>query len=211
MPHPFIPIDPPPTEPNFSWSDWDPYAAVGSPPVDRVEELGLCSDRALVAYTIALAEWVVHRFKNMLDDTIPIHFLQAAWVSEIDPHVNPPPESDEANWKGPMRGSIDLALMTVLNAMASMDGGKPEVDAALAEQIAGHIWNWSPSFVAWRDVVVPRLQRVFPRQRDDRRPVAPAMFTTAGYDPRDTEAQISAFLASVNFEENFFLKPTGPP
>jgi hypothetical protein len=153
----------------------------------------------------------VHRFKTTLDDPIPAQFLQAAWVSEINPQVNPPPESDEANWKGPMRGSIDLALMTVLNALASTDDGKPEVDAALAEQIAGHIWNWSPSFVAWRDVVVPRLQRTFPRQRDDRRPVAPAMFTMAGYDARDTEAQVAAFLASVDFNENLFLNPTRLP
>ena len=209
MLHPFIPVDPPRTDPNFTWSDWDPYAAVGRPPAHRVEELGLISDRALVAYTIALAEWVVHRFSNVVDDPIPAQFLQAAWVSQLAPNVDPPPESDEAKWKGPIRGSIDLALMTVLNAIGSVESGKPEVDAALAEQIAGHVWNWSPSFVAWRDAVVRRLRRAFPRQGDDQRLVAPAMFSTAGYDPKDTEAQIKAFLASVDMTRNPFLDSAG--
>lgn len=204
----FVPVDRI-SEPGvgFTWSDWDPYAAVGDPAADRIETLGGLSDRALVAYSVACAEWVVYRFSRLSSDQAPYLFLEALWVSGIDSRYRPPAESDESQWKGPIRGSIDLALMTTLNAISSTDGGKPEVDAALAEQIALHVCADKEPMRAWSARVLDRLARHFSRTGDVGRTLGlPPQVFGEDFNLADIDAYMESYLAAVDLSANPFIE-----
>jgi len=209
MQHLFVPINSIAASTiTFKWDDWDPYHVVDNPAQERVEMLGLIADRALVAYTIACAEWVVYRFSRLSRDPVPYQFIEAAWVHEVDHRFDPPPESQESEWKGPIRGPIDLALMTVLNSIGSADDGKPEVDAAFAEQIAVHVLPSLDRFQQWRGSVLDRLITFFPRDSySEEQSVAPIVLSPqAVYDPKKNQQYVDQFLASVDFDRNPFLR-----
>lgn len=208
----FVPVDQiAQTALSFQWDDWDPYAAVGNPASERVDILGFYADRALVGYATACAEWVTYRFSKLSDDETPYRFLEALWVYGVDPRYMPPPESNEDEWKGPVRGPIDLALMTVLNTIASTDDGKPEVDAALAEQIAWHVVDDKSLFVTWRDRCLQRLTPYYPRslQREKTGGIAPQWFDLQ-VDPAQNPSFATEFLRSVVWNENAFLRHQHP-
>lgn len=194
---------------DFRWSDWDPYAAVGDPGKARREALGALSSRALVAYTLACAEWTVYQFHDLSPDPMPYLYLEALWVSVVDPRYAPPDETDEMAWKGPIRGSIDLALMTVLNAIGSAgyEDGKPEVDAALAERIARHVSADPAPFDAWKTKTLARLERHFSRSEDPGGTLGlPPQVFGERFTPSRLDAYVEAFLASVDFDDHPFLR-----
>jgi hypothetical protein len=204
----FVPVEEIASEDvRFEWSDWDPYSAVGSPPRERVKELSAISNRALVAYATACAEWVVYRFVAVSDDATPSFFLEALWVSGVDSSYPPPPESDERQWKGPVRGSIDLTLMTVLNAIgSSVDGGEPEVDAGLAEQIALHVLPRGERFLAWRDACFARLATHFSRVNDTGQTLGlPPQVFGRDFDYAMLGGYAADFLETVDIAQNPFL------
>lgn len=204
----FVPIDVTlEQDVSFTWSDWDPYEAVGNPSPQRVQELGALSDWALVAYALACAEWVVFRFSTLLKDDRPLQFLEAAWAYEMTDEYEPPRESEESEWKGPVRGSVDLALMTTLNAIYSTKDGKPEVDAALAEQIAAHVVNDKQAFARWRDAVYQRLFKLFPRRDNaERQFVSRAVFDLSTPDGADAAGYIEKFREQLDTTENPMLR-----
>lgn len=205
----FIPVDEIASKDIFhDWSDWDPYAVIGDPTSERIEQLGMLSDRALVAYATACAEWVVARFSAISDDPVPGCFLEAAWLCQVDSSRRPPPESEESDWKGATRGAIDLALMTVLNAIGSTDGGKPEVDAALAERIALHVLPDAAPFVVWRDCCLPVLQVHFLRGSDAGRTLGlPPRVFEQGFLYEHLDRYCGEFMSSVDLAANPFLRP----
>jgi hypothetical protein len=192
---------------SFEWSDWDPYAILGNPSSGRVEELGSLSDRALVAYSTACAEWTVYRFASLSDDRIPHLFLEALWVAELDNQFMPPPESIESEWKGNIRGPIDLALMTVLNAIGSTDGGKPEVDAALAERIALHVMPNQDLFKKWQARCMRVLFDSFNRKMDTGGSLGlPPQVFSIEFQLDKIESYKQEFLSSVDYSSNKFLR-----
>jgi hypothetical protein len=197
---------------DFAWSDWDPYNAVGDPPRHRVEALGKLSGRALVAYAMACAEWVVYRFYAVSDDRTPHAFLEALWVSAIDSRFRPPSESNEADWKGAVRGPIDLALMTALNTIASIDDGKPEVDAALAEQIALHVIAAKEIFVDWRHRVLNKLSRDFSKESDRGGSLGlPPQLFGVDYVVGDLDVYVKRYIESVDVAANAMIERARPP
>ena len=150
--------------PDYPWSDWNPYDSIGEcDPMDE-HALKLLTGRAALAYAIACAEWVVFRLAPFMDDQRPFLFLEAAWAFEMSDRYAAPPESTEAEWKGPVRGAVDLALMTVLNAIYSLREDAVQVDAAFVQRLAMHVLPQQEQFLRWRSPVLARLEGHFPRQ-----------------------------------------------
>ena len=196
--------------PSYAWSDWNPYEAVGHPDALREDELRRLSGRAILAYTIACAEWVVYRLTGFLDDARPEWFLEAAWAFEMSERFAAPVESVEAEWKGPVRGAVDLALMTVLNAIYSLRDGAVEVDAAFAEQLAQHVVPEMEPFLAWRGRVLPRLANQYPANHEARYRYVPREATDPDYnicDEDHAEALVMAFLRNLDTATNPMLEP----
>ena len=150
------------------WDGWDPYSVLPEPDDALMQRLEELSDRAMIAYETACAEWVTFRFSaEQIGDDLPEAFLQACWAFQMHKQFRAPLPFDEVDWKGPVRGAIDLALVTVLNTYYTTDEGRPAVQAAFADSLAAHVHNQDLAFREWRNLVVDRLTVFAKRSADD--------------------------------------------
>jgi hypothetical protein len=191
------------------WSDWDPYEIVGRPKPDTMEQLGRVSDRANIAYAIGCAEWVIYRFKLINSETSPLYFIEASWAFEMDEGMDSPPESDEEEWKGPIRGPMDLALMTILNTYYSAENNAAEVEAAFAELIPLHVLTDIRPFLDWRESAISRLQMYYQRDSNN---LAGSSVPREALDPSvdlklsSSEELVRAFLENLDWTGNPYLR-----
>jgi hypothetical protein len=191
-----------------AWSDWNPYSVLGESNSDTELALAQLTDNACIAYAAACAEWVVGRFALMLDDSRPWQFLEACWAYEMSDQFRCPPESNEAEWKGPIRGPIDLALMTVLNTAYAVEDESAHIDAAFAELIPLHVIADQSLFLQWREQVLPKLRGLAARESVGR---ARLPVPREALDPRLSVTERLArelaarFLARVDPSKNPFL------
>jgi hypothetical protein len=149
------------------WDDYDPYSLFSEPPVDIVLLLSKISNRGKFAFAIGCAEWVVYRFKDFSDDPRPLQFIEACWAVEMSSKFESPDESEDEEWEGPIRGPIDLALMTILNTFYASEDGNAEEDAAFAAMIPPHVLPDPEVFLVWRDQVLSNLAATYPYSTQD--------------------------------------------
>lgn len=121
------------------------------------------SDRAIIAYSIACAEWVVARFSRVSRDEHPLRFLEACWAFEMDRHLAAPPPNQDDEWKGSIRGALDMAMVTVLNTYYTTEDGVGEIEGAFNEKVVLHVLLDPQLFLVWRGTVLSRLHRLYPR------------------------------------------------
>jgi len=193
------------------WDDYDPYPLLPDPCLDTEDRLSKLSDRAIVAFAIGCAEWVVYRFSELSDDPRPLQFVEACWAAEMSEVYATPDESEDEEWEGPIRGPIDLALMTVLNTFYAFEDDNAEDDAAFAELVALHVLPDTTSFLAWRDAVLDRLRATFPRKK--RKPLGDPvpremLDPTLSFDDGQRVELVKAFLTRLPKTSNPFLART---
>ncbi len=209
-PPPYIPVTAIEKMPvRHRWDDWDPYAILGEPDANTLAQLMRVTDRAQVAYAIGCAEWVAYRFRLLCDDAHPYAFLDACWAAEMSADYATPSPFVEAQWKGPIRAPIDLALVTAVNALNVAEDGAAHSEAGLAERISLHVLPDPSTFLAWRSQALPRLERAFPRQdhRSPGPPVPPMALDPAFALSSDALADgVREFFATLERTQNPYLQ-----
>jgi hypothetical protein len=164
----YIPIDKIANMPiEHHWDDYDPYILFPELNEDTMLFLSKMTERAKYAFAIGCAEWVVYRFQKFSDDPRPLQFLESCWAVEMSEMFESPDESEDEEWEGPVRGPIDLALMTVLNTFYGTDDRNSEEDAAFAELIPLHVLPNAEDFISWRDRILPSLIASYPYNEKD--------------------------------------------
>jgi len=197
---------------DYEWDAWDPYAPLGKQDEDTMDRLALLSYRAIIAYSIGCAEWVVYRLSRFFDDQTPYAFLEACWAFEMDKGFEAPSPLKAADWQGPVLGAVDLALVSILNTYYATDEGAPEVEAALGELIALHVLKDTEPFIVWRERILERLLQLYRCPVEDswgRSVPREALDPNVQIDGADQDRLVKAFLNSLDFKENRFLKYTG--
>ncbi|MEW5702959.1 MAG: hypothetical protein AB1792_12120 [Candidatus Zixiibacteriota bacterium] len=192
-----------------SWDDWDPYPLVGTQREETMDRLARLSDRAIIAFAIGCAEWVVFRLGNLSTDPTPLDFLEAAWAFEMDKEIESLPESEDKDWQGPIRGPLDLSLMTILNTYYTTEEGTAEIEGAFAELVALHVQHDTSYFEAWRKRALQRLSDHYPRKKSDTwgPPVPREVLDPAvKISPELAQEYVQRFLDGLDFEKNPFLK-----
>jgi hypothetical protein len=190
------------------WDDYDPYTLFPEPNENTELLLSKMSDNAKFAFAIGCAEWVVYRFKLLSDDPRPLQFIEACWAVEMSEEFESPDESEDEEWEGPIRGPIDLALMTILNTFYASEDGNAEEDAAFAELVALHVLPSPGSFLAWRDRILPSLAATYPFDTGDPlgKPVPrEALDPTILLDDAQREELVRNYLLGLPKEGNPFL------
>ena len=61
----------------FLWDEWNVVDTYEPMDEDEGRRLAVLSRRANCAFTIAIAEWIVHRFDGMDADPEPLQFIEA--------------------------------------------------------------------------------------------------------------------------------------
>jgi hypothetical protein len=198
--------------PDYEWDDWDPYAPLGEHDESTMDVLDMISDRGKIVYAIGCAEWVVYRLGPYFDDIRPYQFLEACWAFEMKKGYEAPKPLLESEWKGKIRGAIDLSLVTILNTYYATEEGGAEVEAALAELIALHVLADTTPFLEWRSRILSQLSEVYPKDPVEmwgdpipRQAVNP--FIEIGQE--DQLAMVQEFLNGLNPKVNKYLNYTG--
>lgn len=195
-----------------AWDDYDPYKPIGKSEEPTMQALERLTDRAIIAYAAACAEWVVWRFRKLLPDPAPLNFLEACWAFEMDKGIQAPRPLKGEEWRGPIRGAVDLALVSVLNTYYTTESGAGHVEGAFGEKVARHVLPNPDVFLAWRKTALDRLQKHFPRKPED---VWGPPVPRETFDPSKTltaesiDGYARDFLAGLPFDRNPLLKRTG--
>lgn len=195
------------------WSDWDPYEKIAEPDKNTLEALSKISNRALTAFSIGCAEWVTYRFSMVSTDKTPLDFLESCWVLVMGNDDIQLEGLEESEWKGPIRGAIDLSLLTIVNAWNKAEFGSTEADGAFAAQLALLVIPPKALFLEWQEKVLQRLVSYYPRNADDPDgpPVAREILDPeVNFDVLQADLLINTFLHGVDFSSNPFLQGIDP-
>ncbi|HDH04683.1 MAG TPA: hypothetical protein ENH01_03075 [Nitrospirae bacterium] len=195
------------------WSDWDPYEKIHLPNEGTMTVLSKVSNRGVTAFAIGCAEWVVYRFRKLSSDKTPYDFLESCWVLVMGNEYVQPEGMEESEWKGPIRGAIDLALLTIVNTWNVSEYGSAEQEGGFAAQIALLVLQDKSLFLDWQEKVLQRLIKYYPR--DEEAPDGPpvpreVLYPSVDLETVQSDQLIKAFLSKVDYKSNPFLKDIEP-
>jgi hypothetical protein len=198
-------------EVRFLWDDWK-VEEVDMPLDDAFQDrLHPLSQRAIAAFTIGIAEWIIYRFGALSNDPGPVQYLEAAWAQVIDLRYSSLSDVIPEDWTGPVRGPIGVALRRVIFALdQSHSDGDPAWRAGRASKLAEHVIPDPTLYRQWRDHILDRLERVYPLDPAEKLgDVVPreAMDPDTDLDVLETEVRINRFLSGLDYTNNRFLSP----
>lgn len=208
---------------NFKWDDWRAsmdFATDAEPYWTRVAK---CTLGAKTALAIGIYEWIIWRFRVLLDDNEPFQLAEAAWCANVNPAYIEYDEFDRDEWLGPVRGPIWCA-MTWLSPLVCFGGSDPdEVESGFTYlvRLAFHVLPPSAEFADWLNGVLNRLAELYPDKPPDpfedlfnenmemrRGPIVPreVLDLRFPFDPAKAEELVQAFLRSLDYRDNPFLR-----
>jgi hypothetical protein len=193
----------------YTWDDWD-VEAVDMPLDESLRErLGAMSQRAVVAFTIGTAEWIVYRFGALSDDPVPAQRLEAAWAQVVDFRYSFEEDINLDEWTGPVRGPIGIAIRRVVYAIQQAESGlDPGWRACRASKLAEHVIMDSTPYRNWRERILDRLEALYPLDPDE---TLGEVVPREALDPEylfsvdQTESLVNQFLARLDYNINPFL------
>jgi hypothetical protein len=193
----------------YEWDDWKLQAIFDNDQNDFRERMGRLSYRAALAFTIATGEWTVRRFDAVSVDPEPLLHLEAMWAGVVDSRYVRYWEPPDQYWLGPIRGPMRLAIIFTLEAMVDGDAcGDVGLSADRAVNVALRVLPDQRPYLAWRERVVQRLERLYPFDPEDPMgDVVPreAMDPDAEFDVTMTEKLVNRYLRALNPGVNRFL------
>lgn len=200
------------TEIRFQWDDWNTEVVEELPDDLFIDSLRRISDRAVLALTVATAEWVVYRFEPLNDDRCPWQFLEAVWAAGVDwRYLSETWDSQtgEEEWNGPVRGTLRASMMGVDDVVYAARLGQNLTPGALwVSNIATHVLPVAEPFREWRDRALRRLAVLYPRNEDDLiGEVVPreALDLAREFRISETEILTNEFLRRLDYKQNSFL------
>lgn len=197
----------------YRWDDWDVEAV--DTPIDEALQLRLkaMSQRAVAAFSIAVCEWVVHRFSGLVSDALPRQYLEAAWAQVCDFRYATHFDIDVDQWRGPVRGPLGIALRRVKFALRQAEvEGDPAWSAGRLVRLAEQVLPEKTAFQAWRDRTIDRFIALYPFDaKESLGDPVPWQFADPGFDARLEAAErlLDSFLRGLNPVGNPFLNSFG--
>lgn len=146
----------------YKWDEWNVKEAYLPAHQELLERLIPLTRRANIALTIATAEWIAYRFELLDPDPMPLQYLEAAWAANIDLAYARYIETDDDQWRGPVRGPLNVALMLVIDGLFLEDENpNPAVNAAWITNLANRVLENTDSFRMWREAAIDRLDAYY--------------------------------------------------
>jgi hypothetical protein len=201
----------------YLWDDWKSVPKLENPDEKLEARLETISERAILAFECAAAEWIVYRFGGLDTDPAPWAFLEAAWAMTIDPRYSGYGKGPgwqhfaTKGWDGPVRRPIKKALDRLemsIEHLASEYKADPSTSAALLHALAAYVMSDPGPYERWAEQVLERFESMYPRDLED--PLGdpvPREATDPSYDFKIERAEslINAFLSGLNYRSNMFL------
>jgi len=196
----------------FAWDNSDTQVAEGETDADLVKRLSRLSQRANLEYAVALAEWIVGRFRMFPGIEKSYQYVEASWAAAVDlrycrvvwedfPHPD--------KWEDPVRGPVWLAMLRLQQTIGSLvEENDPEYTASKLWQLAVHVIPNTESVENWNRLALARMEQRCPRlENDSLGDVMPREFFDPNSEvlPAQAEGLIDRFLRSLSPLDNPFL------
>ena len=202
---------------HYFWDDWKSIPAIEEPNEDLVTSLARLSQRSILAFECATAEWIIYRFGVLDNDPAPWEFLEAAWAMTISPRYSGYGKGSgwqsysQRGWDGPVRRPIKNGLDGLeidIRQLTSEYHTDPSFGAAVTVGLATYVMTDPMPFNKWRDQVLARLEGLFPRDPKD--PLGDpvprqALDLDSEFLKGDSERLLNKFLAGLDYRRNPFL------
>lgn len=202
-------------EVRYAWDEWSDKTEVYERDTDEDlrKRLLPLSQRARIALTIGVAEWLVYRFRTLLDHDRPLDALEAAWAGVADRKYVLPLASfrdhDSDEWSGPVKGPVRRALLFVNDIIDLGWENGETIDLALQTiNLTRYVLPRPEAFEAWLSASIEMLAAASPISADDFiGEVVPREMLAQGrnFDRQTNEALIQRFLASIDPTRNPYL------
>ena len=191
------------TEIRYTWDDGaDPDSFFQELDLVFVARLRPLQTRAVLAVSLGLLEWIIFRFRPFIVDEFPSQFTEASWAAMCNFRYLRPDLVDVDQWEGPIRGVLRETLLMVYQVLeATVSALEPELDCACIYKLAMHTVPESDQVKDWLDLVIPRLNQLYPRTEEDPvGPPVPRQFINPDDDPNSEEADylLANFLAALD-------------
>ncbi|MBZ4418139.1 hypothetical protein [Myxococcus sp. RHSTA-1-4] len=195
----------------FSWDD-NRYERAYTP-LDKAARARLerLSQRAILAFAIACAEWLFHRFRPVSIPAFLDDYIEAAWAAVVDARYANyylEPRGDE--WQGPDRKPLAVALMLLVDTIVRVENDDhPDIGALSLANLAAHVMTDPKPFQEWRERVMSRLERLYPlNPRDTRGEPVPREALDPDFDlqPEMAPVLVGSFLGRLDPKANPFLR-----
>lgn len=201
----------------YEWDDMRTDEYFDREDLELAERLANVSDRANIAFTIAIGEWIVHRFDVVSDDQTPRLYMEALWAGSIDWRYLSGATFSNEEWEGPVRRPLSLAMLIGGEAIVDALEQNPVYhEVGSMTQLANHVLPAGSGFAEWHEKVVQRLERLFPstydpddlfREGNELGPPVPreVFDIDTDYDSATGESLTTAFLSDITPDNNEFL------
>ena len=203
--------------PSYAWDEWRVEEAYQPADPEFMAAMARVSHRANVAFCIASAEWIVWRFEHLFNNPMPLVYLEAMWTANIHTAYGRYIETDDDDWRGVVKGPINIALAIVIDLVWGIEDTVPGENASWIANLANLVIADASPYERWRKEVLGRLEELSPRPveveenpfEDDEDPgpwVPREVFdTTHRFDGSRTREYLTQFLNSVDYNTNEFL------
>lgn len=203
--------------PSFRWDEWSVTDAYDPADPALVARLALISHRGNIALCAATCEWIVWRFEGLDADQTPHHYIEAAWASIVHLAYARYVEFDDDQWRGVVRGPMNMALSILIELMWGRHDTEPGEHAAWQSNLAELVLPDPAPFVAWRDAMIDRLTVISPVPPDDADDVLAAgppggpwvprqaSDVSSRFDETRVREMMTNFIATVPWKTNPFL------
>jgi hypothetical protein len=204
----------------YPWDEWDVSSAYKPADPELLVRLSQLTHRAQVGLTIATTEWITWRFETLANEPLPDEYLEGAWAGNVDLSYVRYIETIDDEWRGPIRGPLNVALMIVIDSLylAEQSANTAE-NPCWAYNLASLVLPRTTEFQMWHTAVVTRLETYYKAVPEDARP----LFSDQDYsfDPpvsRETfdpahafaydmvPSEVDRYLRSLDYEHNRFLR-----
>jgi hypothetical protein len=200
----------------YPWDEWkvnDYFLAIDAKQFERLDKL---SHAANLALAVGSGEWICHRFSLLSDDPKPGWFLEASWAGIIHPAYCRDSETIDDEWRGPVRGPLNIAISIAHDGIHRLDTDPHEATRACwMYNLANHILPRNEDFQTWFEKCVLRFEQYHPfLESDDIWEQGPifgipvpreALDPATTYNPEDAPSLLDRFLQRLNPYINPFL------
>jgi hypothetical protein len=195
----------------YVWDEWGSKKRVYKDEGDELlrEKMSRLSQRGRIAVVNGIAEWIVCRFRLLLDVKDPLDAIEAAWAGEIDRRYMLPLEfSEDQDWSGPVNGVILRSLQIVNDCvdLAWQNGETLHLTVRITN-LARYVLPEPKRFNPWLDVAIARIGEQSPSSEGDflGDVVTRETLDPTRQSPLEVNALVNQFLASITPRENRFL------
>jgi hypothetical protein len=200
----------------YPWDEWrvnDYFLDVDDDQFDRLDAL---SNAANLALAIGCGEWISHRFSALSSDPDPDHFIEAAWAAIVHPAYCLDIETDDDEWRGPIRGPLNMTISILHDGVHRLETDPDEATRSCwMYNLTEHVLPRSDEFAKWFEACVIRFEKLHPKIDDDDiweegppfgTPVPrEALDPGVPYDSHAAAALLDRFLRTLNPSQNPFL------